>query len=57
MRQPVANESYAPLAELKIGVVLNAVLERIMDAERLAIRAGLNFAAGGSLLMIARKAS
>lgn len=57
MRQPVANESYDPLAELKIGGVLNAVLEKIMDAEQLAIRAGLNFAAGGSLLMIARKAS
>lgn len=57
MRQPVANESYDPLAELKIGGVLNAVLEIIMDAERLAIRAGLNFPAGGSLLMIARKAS
>lgn len=56
-RQPVTNESYDPLVELKIGGVANAVLEKIMDVERLVIRAGLNFAAGGSLLMVARKAS
>lgn len=57
MRQPLANESYDPLAELKIGGVMNAVLEKIMGVERLAIRAGLNFPMGGSLLLVARKTS
>ena len=57
MRRPLANESYDPLAELKIGGVVNAVVEKIMDAERMAIRTKMNFAAGGSLLLIARKAS
>lgn len=56
-RQMVASEGYDPLRELKIGGVLNTVLEKILDAERLMIRAGVNFPAGGSLLMIARKTS
>ena len=56
-RQRVVNKSYDPLVELKISGVVNVVLEKVMDVERLAIRAGLNFQAGGSLLLIARKAS
>ena len=56
-RQRVVNKSYDPLVELKISGVMNVVLEKVMDVERLAIRAGLNFQAGGSLLLIARKAS
>lgn len=55
--QPGADAQYDPLAELRIGSVANALLEKIMDAERLAIRAGLNFPAGGSLLLVARKTS
>lgn len=55
--QPAADRTYDPLAELKMGGLANGLLEKIMDAERLAIRAGLNFPAGGSLLLVARKAS
>lgn len=54
-RRPAADETYDPLAELRIGGMTNVVLEKIMDAERLLIRAGLNLPAGGSLLLVARK--
>ena len=46
---------YDPLAELRIGSVTNAVLERVLDAERLLIRAGLSLPAGGSLLAVAQR--
>ena len=46
---------YDPLAELRMGKWLNGALEKVMTIERLAIRSGLNFPAGGSLLLIARK--
>jgi SAM-dependent methyltransferase len=52
-RAPAAD--YDPLAELKIAPWLNWTLERILDFERLLIRAGLNFPAGGSLLVVARR--
>jgi SAM-dependent methyltransferase len=52
-RAPAAD--YDPLAELKIAPWLNWTLERILDFERLLIRAGLSFPAGGSLLLIARR--
>lgn len=55
LRQPAANKEYDPLAELRIGGLANALLEKIMGIERLAIRAGLSFPAGGSLLLVARK--
>jgi SAM-dependent methyltransferase len=46
---------YDPLAELRIGAVANALLERALDAERLLIRAGLTLPFGGSLLAVARR--
>lgn len=48
-------ERYDPLAELRIGGGANILLEKVMDAERWAIRAGLDYPAGGSLLLVARK--
>ena len=53
--QPSVDDEFDPLAELRIGGFANALLEKIMGIERLAIRAGLNFPAGGSLLLVARK--
>jgi SAM-dependent methyltransferase len=47
--------TYDPLDELRIPPWLNAVLERVLDLERLLIRAGLALPAGGSLLVVARK--
>jgi len=46
---------YDPLAELRIGSAANALLERVLDAERLLIRAGLTLPAGGSLLAVAQR--
>ena len=47
--------TYDPLDELRIPSWLNAVLERVLDLERLLIRAGFALPAGGSLLVVARK--
>ena len=46
---------YDPRQEYEIGRATNAVLEKMMDADRLLIRAGMNLPAGGSLLVIARR--
>jgi SAM-dependent methyltransferase len=46
---------YDPLAELRITGWLNWTLEKALDFERLLIRAGVSFPAGGSLLAVARK--
>jgi len=54
-RQPISKEQFDPLTELKIGRFSNAILEKIMNIEYLAIKAGLNLPAGGSLLLIARR--
>lgn len=56
IRRPVAAD-YDPLAELRIGAVANALLERTLDAERLLIRAGITLPFGGSLLAVARRAA
>lgn len=45
-----------PLAEFRLSRWSNLMLERILDAERALIRAGISFPAGGSLLAVARKA-
>ena len=54
-RQLPVDGEYDPLAELRIGGLANALLEKIMAVERMAIRAGLDFPLGGSLLIVARK--
>ncbi len=56
-RQTRRSESpdYDPLAELRMGSLTNALLERVLDAERLLIRAGLSLPFGGSLLAVARR--
>ncbi len=54
-RQP--DQEFDSMSELKIGGILNTVLERVLDLERWMIRLGLSFPAGGSLLLIARKVS
>jgi len=46
---------YDPLAELRIAPWLNWTLEKVLDFERLLIRAGLDLPAGGSLLVVARR--
>lgn len=53
-RKAVANEA-DPLAELRLGRASNRVLEGISMAEFALLRAGFDFPAGGSLLLIARR--
>ena len=49
------NKEVDPAAEYNISPVLNTALEKVLDVERTAIRVGLSFPAGGSLLLAARK--
>jgi len=44
-----------PAAEYNISKLLNTTLEKILDAERTAIRTGVSFPAGGLLLLAARR--
>lgn len=52
-RKPV--ENYDATRELRISGLTNAALETVLDLERMMIRAGISFPAGGSRLLIARK--
>ncbi len=45
-----------PLAEYKIGLFLDSAFERILSVERAIIELGFGFPAGGSLLLIAKRA-
>ena len=47
--------SFDPNEEFDISPTLNRILERLMDIERAAIAAGMNFPIGGSRLVVARK--
>lgn len=44
-----------PMSEFKIPRWLNAGLKGVMNLERLLLRIGVRFPAGGSLLLVARK--
>jgi len=44
-----------PLAELRVAPWLNRALEKVLDFERMLIRAGLALPVGGSLLLVARR--
>ncbi|MBI2508539.1 MAG: class I SAM-dependent methyltransferase [Betaproteobacteria bacterium] len=55
LKQRRIHEDYDPLAELKIAPWLNRALEKVLDFERALIRAGIDFPAGGSLLLVARR--
>jgi SAM-dependent methyltransferase len=46
---------YDPLADLRLSPWLNWPLERVLDAERALIRAGMRLPVGGSLLLVARR--
>jgi SAM-dependent methyltransferase len=54
-RQNRRTPEHDPLTELRIGGFVNSALETIMTVERWAIRRGVDFPAGGSLLVVARK--
>jgi SAM-dependent methyltransferase len=46
---------FDPLAEYKIGRLTNRILEAALGVERVLIRQGISFPAGGSLLLVARR--
>jgi len=56
LAQQKSRADYDPLAELKMAPALNWVLEKVLAAERVLIRAGLSLPVGGSLLVVARRA-
>lgn len=49
------HDDFDPVAELEVGHLLNAALERALGAERILIERGLSFPAGGSILAVARR--
>ena len=54
-KQKMTGEEVDPSAEYNISRLVNTTLEKILDAERTVIRAGLSLPAGGSLLLVARR--
>jgi ubiquinone/menaquinone biosynthesis C-methylase UbiE len=54
-RQRRLDETFDPLADFRHSRILDVSLERIMDVERMAIRTGISWPAGGSLLGVARR--
>ena len=54
-KQRITGEEVDPQAEYNISKLVNSTLEKILDVERTAIRAGFSLPAGGSLLLIARR--
>lgn len=55
LRQPKNVADIDPTAELRVSPFLNRILEKVLDLERVAFRAGISFPAGGSLLLVAQK--
>ncbi len=55
LRARKVNADFDAEAELRIGPMMNGIFEKVLDIERLIIRAGVSLPAGSSLLLIARK--
>jgi SAM-dependent methyltransferase len=55
LKQRFSREPFDPSAEFNISSSVNTALEKILDAERTLIRAGLSLPAGGSLLLAGRR--
>ncbi|MGO4153370.1 class I SAM-dependent methyltransferase [Cupriavidus sp. YAF13] len=54
-RRAGSGEEFNPLAEFEINPVLNRLLKVVLDIERYLTRLGVNFAIGGSRLVVAKK--
>lgn len=52
---PFSKKEFDPESEFRLSPMMNSLLERILNVERTLIRTGVSFAAGGSLLLIARR--
>jgi SAM-dependent methyltransferase len=55
LKQRPAHLEFDPVAEFKLSISANFLLQRVMDVERAMIRLGVSFPAGGSLLLIAKR--
>ncbi len=55
MRRELSADKFDLLAELKIGYTKNRALENVLTTERIFIKHGFSFPAGGSLLIIAKR--
>jgi len=55
LKQRRSSEPFDPTSEFNINSSVNTALEKILDAERSLIRAGLSLPAGGSLLLVGRR--
>ena len=55
LRKRVPEEHYDPMAELRLGSMVNSILEGIMNIERVLTQCGVRFPLGGSLLLVAGK--
>jgi len=53
--QQKRNHDFQPWREFEIGPTLNKTLEAILKFERMVIKTGASFPAGGSLLLVGRK--
>ena len=50
-------KDYAGLAELRVGALTNGLLAAVLACERMLIRCGMRFPAGGSRLLIAQRSA
>ena len=57
IKRQLSSNKFDPMAELRIGQTTNTVLENVMTVERVFIKHGFSFPAGGSLLVIAKRHS
>ena len=54
-KQRFSSKPFDPTSEFNINSSINTALEKILDAERSLIRAGLSLPVGGSLLLVGRR--
>ncbi|HEX3559074.1 MAG TPA: methyltransferase domain-containing protein [Pyrinomonadaceae bacterium] len=54
-KQQLFGEKVEDASEFRISPLVNTTLEKALDVERIMIRSGLSFPAGGSLLLVARR--
>jgi SAM-dependent methyltransferase len=55
LRDRHATRTFDPLAEFRLGPLLNRLLGLVCGTERMMIKGGLSFPFGGSLLLVARR--
>ena len=54
-KKKMDTQKFDPMKELRLSPVVNLLLDKVMDFERMMIRMGMSFPFGGSLLCVAQK--